>query len=474
MREITLDYLDDDECQAIIDGAMLVLDKIGCEIGSEHARELLAGVGCSVDGARVRIPRNVIEAALDSAPDTVKVYDQDGKEDLVLNARTGGHYVVSGVMNLARLDGATGEKHMTTQQDAAEAGMVIDVLSQIDVASGLCFVSDCDPSVANIHELQALLETTRKPKIIMNETLEELNAEIDLCAAAVGGMDALLDKPFIIAGATPIPPLTHPNDVLERAMRMWELDVPTPYIISPMTGVSSPASIAGACTMALADVMVGLVLSQAVNPGCSFIGSCFVDFMDMKTMGFTFATPEFMLAATAAGSLYRRLNLPYAVHLGCTDSPVFDQQAAADIALQLGIGILTGASLIYFAGYLETAMSSSLEALVYCDEVLGMLRSFKAGFPVDAESLAMDTIEEVGPGGSFITTEHTLTHYHDFWEPTNFVRQDFDTWKAMGGKDFNARANDLVNRIIAAGSQHPLPDDVKARVDAAVAAAEAR
>lgn len=469
MENLTLDILNQKECQDVIDSSLRIMEEVGCEVGNTETRNLLENAGCHVEDTKVFIPSSVVARALETAPKTVIVYDQEGNEALSLNARDGGSYVVSGVMNIARLDFKTGEKHTTTQKDAFDAGRIIDALPHIDVATGLCFISECDPTIANLYELRALLETTTKPKLIMSGDVAELKAQVEMCALAAGGLDHFLEKPFIISGAPSTPPLTHADDVLERVLYMYEMGLPAPYISSPMIGVSAPASIVGACTIGIAESLTGLVLSQAIKRGTPFIGSCFVDGMDMKSMGFTQTCPEIMLGAAAAGSIYRHLNLPYAVHLGCTDSPTLDAQAAADISAQLLIGLLSGANLIYFSGYLEAAMSSSLEALVFCDEVISMVKQFCKGVAVTQETLAEETTAEVGPGGTFLMTDHTLKNYRDLWVPQTFIREDFKTWKENGGKDYYARAHDKVTEILEGGKKEILSEDILAQLDAIIA-----
>lgn len=473
-QSIQFGVLNEGQCREIVNAAFRVLERTGCDIHHEGARQLLKDAGCRVNGIRVKIPTSLVEKAIRTAPSQITVYDREGNPALHLGARSGKSYFVAGILNLNRIDPFTGAKRLTVKQDAADAGLVIDALPNIDVAGGLACISDCTPQLADVHELRKLLETTAKPILIWNFDTFGIKTQVEMCAAVAGGLDKFLEKPFVIAGAPSSSPLAHAEDVLDRMLYMFEIGLPTPYVASPMVGATAPVTLAGSCVVGLADTFVGLVLSQLKNEGCPFIGTCFVDYMDMQTMAFSHTSPESVLGSAASCDLFRYLDLPFATHFGNTDSPIFDQQAAFDITTQLYTGMLNGANLNYFIGYLESAMSSSLEMLVFGNEAIGFLRRITEGFEVNAETLAEDVIHHVGPSSNFLGEEHTIRHFRESWVPRDFIRSTHEKWTASGSKDFYARANEKVKGIIAAGSRKPLSPEVLAELDAIVEKAEKR
>jgi trimethylamine--corrinoid protein Co-methyltransferase len=167
-------------------------------------------------------------------------------------------------------------------------------------------------------------------------------------------------------------------------------------------------------------------------------------------------SPEFALGSAASGDLFRYLNIPSVTHFGGTDSPVFDQQAAADITMQIYSALLCKTSFSFFLGYLESGNSSSLEALVFANEAIDMMRHITRGIEVNKETLAEETIGQVGPGGNFMGEDHTLAHFRENWSSTDFIHEDYGAWMAAGGKDYYARANEKVEQILSRGVQHPL------------------
>jgi trimethylamine--corrinoid protein Co-methyltransferase len=90
---------------------------------------------------------------------------------------------------------------------------------------------------------------------------------------------------------------------------------------------------------------------------------------------------------------------------------------------------------------------------------------FTKGVSLDDEALAVDVIHQVGPGGEFMTHEHTLTHWRDLWRPKLYDRQRLERWEKQGSKDINAR---LRQRTIALLDEHevePLPTSVVAEIE---------
>jgi len=87
----------------------------------------------------------------------------------------------------------------------------------------------------------------------------------------------------------------------------------------------------------------------------------------------------------------------------------------------------------------------------------------------------VDWIEKIGPGGDFMSTEHTLKHFRtEFWYPTLMDRQMRESWEHTGQKNMQERVQAKLDRILDTHRPAPLPDEVQTRIEAILAAAEAR
>src|SRR5690606_15542891 len=100
-------------------------------------------------------------------------------------------------------------------------------------------------------------------------------------------------------------------------------------------------------------------------------------------------------------------------YAGHSDSCAMDEQAAADATFSALVALLAGHNLVHDVGYLEAGLTTSPEMIVFSAEAIAMMRRFTGGMLLDAESLALDVIHKVGPGGDFLTAKHTLKHFRD-------------------------------------------------------------
>jgi trimethylamine--corrinoid protein Co-methyltransferase len=149
---------------------------------------------------------------------------------------------------------------------------------------------------------------------------------------------------------------------------------------------------------------------------------------------------------------------------GASESKVVDQQAAAEASLSLLFETLTGSDLIHDLGYLESGLTFSFSHLVICDEIVDWIKGFTKDVEVTEETLALNVIEEVGPEGNYLKTEHTRKHYKERWYPNLFERDTYDSWHGKGGKTLFERAGERASLILAEHKTEPLPFKIKERL----------
>ena len=156
-----------------------------------------------------------------------------------------------------------------------------------------------------------------------------------------------------------------------------------------------------------------------------------------------------MMAMAALTDMARHYRLPLFTYAGCSDANQYDQQAALESALWILMSSVTGGNLVHDVGYINNGLTTSLEQLVVSNEVIGMVRHITQGFEINEETLALDLIDRVGPGGEYLTSQHTLQHFKQNWFPDLISRQPYEKWAEEGRKDMGMRANERIKEILA-------------------------
>jgi trimethylamine--corrinoid protein Co-methyltransferase len=195
----------------------------------------------------------------------------------------------------------------------------------------------------------------------------------------------------------------------------------------------------------------------------------------MTTSILSYGAPELALISAAMTDVSKWLGVPMFSTAGCSDAKTLDQQAAIEATLSIVIAALSGANLIHDVGYLESGLLGSFDMLVMADEVIGMAKRILGGIRVTPETLAVDVIEQVEPGGHFLTQEHTRTHFRaETWFPTLIDRQMRRTWQAAGEQTMADRIRSKALSILKSHEPLPIAASVEAELRRIVAQAEER
>ena len=163
-----------------------------------------------------------------------------------------------------------------------------------------------------------------------------------------------------------------------------------------------------------------------------------------------FGTPESALYGAAAAQLGKWYNLPTNIMAGTTDSKAPDAQASYEKMMTFILPALTGTDCMSLTGgMLDFALSANYEQMVIDNEIAGQVLRIRRSFDVNDETLAVPVIKEVGHGGTYLPTEHTLKHFKDeFWFAKLADRTPYETWASKGKKDILQRAKERVEEIL--------------------------
>ncbi len=458
--------LSDAQCEKIIESAFTILENIGMDIEEPTSRELLAKHGCTVDGENVRIPRKVVIDAINSAPGHIDLYDRNGKH--VMDVGGTNIYFGSGPTNPFVNDFETGERRQALVQDTVDATRVMDALPNIDFVMNLADPSDCPVEINDLYTLRAMLENTTKPLVILARNLETMKEQFEMITSVVGGWDNYRAKPFVASlCGDPITPLGMDNDAIEKLMYCAENSIPVTCPSGVQLGTTGPVTIAGALALGLAENFVCLVVTQIVNPGAPYMGCLGVCTVDMKATTMCYGSPEHCLGETSSADIYRYLGLPCFGTAAASEAKVVDEQLAIESTFFIYNNVLNGGQMTHDVGFMDSALTTHLDALTMEDEIISYARRIKQGFEIDDETLALDVIEEVGPKGEFLTHDHTAENFREVWYPTLLDRRIYPQW-ATEKKDMRTRVHEKTTKILDEHQPEALPADVVAKLDAVI------
>jgi trimethylamine--corrinoid protein Co-methyltransferase len=279
--------------------------------------------------------------------------------------------------------------------------------------------------------------------------------------------DTLAREPSLMTIVNTNSPLRLDGPMSEGLIAMAEAGQPVVATPFTLAGAMAPATLAGALAQQHAEALFMVALAQLVRPGTPMVYGGFTSNVDMRTGSPAFGTPEYVQAQLATGQLARRVGLPFRSS-NVTGSSVVDAQAAYESEMSIWGAILGGASLLYQgAGWLEGGLTASFEKLILDAELLQQIARLLEPFAVDEAELGLDAIAEVGPGGHFFGTAHTLARYETaFYQPFLSDWRNFETWQQDGARTATERASLIWKQLLGAYEPPPLDPGVAEALDA--------
>ena len=457
--------LSDDQVERLHHASLEILDRTGVRLFEPEALQLLKKKGIQVeDGNRVRIPPALVEWALTVAPKRAVLCNRNGQRVMPLERNNVFYGPGSDCPNV--IDLRSGERRAGILQDIIDAIRVCDALPNIDFLMSFCIASDLPQATADRHQMRAMLMNSTKPILFVTTEFEGCVDVIKMAEVIAGGEEQLRRNPICACYINVTHPMRQNQEALQKLLFLAGKGLPTTYTPVILRGATGPVTAAGAIALANAGELAGLVLAQLKRAGAPLILTGGVnDMLDMRTTVDTYADPTNRVMLV---ELAHRYDLPIFGLTGCSDSKLPDEQAAAEAAFSIILETLAGAQMAHDVGYLEGGMCNSIEQIVICDELIGYTRHFMRPLEINDDTLALDLINEIGPDGDYLSSEHTRQHYRADWYPKLFDRSNFEEWNRAGAKSLRQRAREKALKILETHRPEPLPANIQAQIDAIV------
>jgi len=453
----TMRVLDQEQIEQIHLATLEVLERTGVQFNHEPALKLLDGAGARVDGKRVRIPASMVEDAIRNAPCRVALGRRDGERSVLLE----GDKVWFGpsLDCMDYLDPVTDERRPFTSDDCRVTATVADALPSYTWVMTIGLAGDAPPDLADRVIARQVFTYCEKPLVFCCKDLNSLRGIYEMAVLVTGGEEQFRQAPNAVLYTEPISPLAHYGPAIGKMLFCAEKGIPLISYPAPQVGATAPATLAGTVVQGNAESLSGLVLMQLARPGTPFIYGALATVMDMQTMIFSYGAPEMSLMVAAMAQMAQHYRLPYFGTAGCSDAKFPDAQAAAEAAFSCLSSALSGANLVHDSGWLDHGCIASPAYMVLVHEVIDMVNHFMRGMPVNDDTLAVDLIDKVGPGGHYLQEEHTFNHFREVWYPRLFDRTINANWLQQGAKRFEERLRERTQEAMS-HEPAPLPPDV--------------
>lgn len=459
-----LKMLSETQVKRIHSASLRILNETGVVFYEPEAVELLHGAGAEIIGTnRVKFPAYLVEEALCSAPSSVTIWDREGNRAMELEGRN--IYFGPGSDTVNTIDPYTGERRQPIKKDIENISVICDYLSNIDFVMCMGIASDVPTQTSDLHHFKEMVSNTTKPIIFTAWELNNLKAIHQMCTIIAGGESEFRKKPFIINYSEPNSPLQQSKEAIQKLLFCAEKDIPIVYTSGGFMGASVPVTVVGTVALTNAEFLSGLVLHQLKRKGARIIGGGAKSPMDMRTANGAYAGPEAYLLEQVQAEMSSFYDIPFFGKGGCSDSKMLDQQLAIDATEGLFLSGLSGVNIIHDVGYLESGLTSSCDSIVLCNEIIGLVKRYIKGVEINDESLALDVINEVGPGGNFIATEHTLRLFkREILMPELLNRKNYDAWVNDGKKSFADVVNEKTRWILENHKPTQITESIRKKI----------
>ena len=449
-----------------------VLEKTGIYVEDETAQELFGSNGARVDDKNsiVKLPAAMVEDAIESAPATVKLDGRIPEHDIVLDNYTNAYLNFGGGINI--VDPDTGVVRQSTKADLAASARLCDALKEVNVYSRAVYPLDKPQKVLHLHTAEACFNNTTKPFFNGPESQWEVEKVIEMAAAAVGGAENLKTRKPISFGYAVTSPLKMTRKLSEAITTAVQAGFVTYIASMAMAGGTAPVNLAGVVVQTNAEILAGIVLTQLTRRGTPVFYSSYGCALDLRLGTSPLGSPETALIGAAMAELCRYYRIPCLVPGVMSDSKQQGSQAAFEKTLTGVAAAMSGASLQVGIGGLETGLTFDFGQAVLDDEIVRMIKHLKHGFEINAETLSVDLIDEVGHFGEFLSHDSTLAKMRTLSQTHLFDRNNREDWELKGKPDSYDKALARAREILDTHKPAPLPPGAVEQIRSIVDEAE--
>lgn len=435
--------------------SMRILSEFGIAFYDEESRSILKAHGVRLDGDIAYFEPGLVEEYLPRAPGQFKQLARNTKNNLEIGGNGMVFAPVYGPPYVLDLE----QKRREAKLEDFINFVKLAYLSPFIHHSGGTIVEPTDEPVATRHLDMVFSHMKYSDKAFMGSVTSAENAADTVAMVEIlFGADTIRQNPGVISLINVSSPRRFDDRMLGAVKvyaRARQALIITPFILA---GAMGPTTIAGTVAQQNAEALAGIVFTQMVEPGTPVVYGSFLTNIDLQSGAPVFGSPESQLGLYASAQLARRYGLPFRGGGMFSSSKIPDAQAGYESVMVMLPTVLARTNFVlHAAGWLENGLVSGYEKFVLDCEILGMLHTWAKGLDLSDDSLALDAIAEVPPGGHHLGTEHTMSHFRTaFYRAELFDYNSAEVWQEGGSQDAYTRAHRKVKELLASYEAPPL------------------
>ena len=448
MAQSSLKILSENQIGEIDKAVMQLLSRVGLDVASGKVRAILVDAGCSGDDSRVRFPEKLVRDTVFRAPQAFTLEGRVPEYRVQIGDGRTHIQPMVGRLNILDFEGA---RRRTNLEDVAHIVAVCDAIQTYDILHGgavMPQIGGVPPGLTHVAGFVQTLRHTGKPfkgSCRGARVAEDCIRLAEITAEKLG-------KPFTLhTTCNLISPLQIAADMSEGALYYIEKGWPVDFASEPQMGATSPVTLAGTAVQTMAECLAGVVLAQAVNPGSPVFAGTVGAAMDMRHTTIALGGVESALLNAAHAQMAEFYRLPSRGTGSNTNSKQLDFQAGYEKMLTLLIPVMAGIDMLFYPGTIEHAETISLESLVLDGSLCDIALKAQQGIRVTEDLLSVDLVEQVGPGGTFLTLPQTAREmFNEHLVRGMWDRRRRSDWESAGSPSPETRAHEEVIKILCA------------------------
>ncbi|MBP1703039.1 MAG: mttB [Chloroflexi bacterium] len=458
-----LNVLDESLVRQMIDEALQLLVDPGVRVHNDEALRLLDEGGAHVDADRqvAYIPEHLVWDALSTTPKSFHLYDLTGAAAV----HYGGDEVHfdPGSAAIFILDYQTGKQRSPVTADFVKFVKLVETLPQLDAQSTAMVCADVAEEIGDLYRLYLALNFMRKPIITGAFRKDTWWVMKEMLTAVAGGAAGLASRPLTVFDVCPSPPLLWSDLTCQNLIDCARAGIPAELVSMPLSGATSPVTLAAAITQHAAESLSGIVIHQLSNAGAPIVWGGSPAAFDMREGTTPMGAAETWLIDAGYVQVGKSLGLPTHVYMGMSDAKVLDAQCGLESMGGALMAALCGANMVSGAGMLDFESCQSFEKLVIDAEIIGLVKRTIEGVAVREQPIALEIMRQMGHRADYLAHPHTRKWFRkELYIPSDVIdRGSLDAWEMKGSKSTVERAHDRVNALLLKYPPSPLSSELR-------------